>query len=471
MSLTGAINAATTGLTTGQTLSRVTADNVSNALTDGYVRRSAVVVSLGGQGGAVVTEVRREVDASLARLSRFENGKMTRYQAVTEGLRSYTAFLGQPGDGTSPADKFAAFRGAMTTLVNLPSSNGAQTAAVLAADDLTQTVRDASHRLSTTLAEVDMEIRYSVTELNQALYRLADINVAQKGFLTGSPEASAAAEEADKLLDQISSYTDFRVSTSSAGIISVYTQSGAALLEGDLVQDVTYNPGAGTLMAGDQEITPFKDSVRGLRAGSLVGLMELKRDVIPRYQLQLDEFARGLISAFEGSDASLVPGQAGLFTDNGSPLDPLNTDGLAARLRINEKVSVNGDAEVWRMRDGMEAAAAGDASDNTQVQAFIAAFAQPLNAASGTGIPTHVTIGDFAAEFVTSQATEVARAETNYFAATSSSEIYMSARRNSEGVNIDEEMQKLLLIEQSYTANSRVLTTVTEMIDTLLAAV
>ena len=44
-------------------------------------------------------------------------------------------------------------------------------------------------------------------------------------------------------------------------------------------------------------------------------------------------------------------------------------------------------------------------------------------------------------------------------------------RRNSEGVNIDDEMQQLLLIEQSYAANSRVLTAVSEMIDTLIAAV
>lgn len=47
----------------------------------------------------------------------------------------------------------------------------------------------------------------------------------------------------------------------------------------------------------------------------------------------------------------------------------------------------------------------------------------------------------------------------------------MSARRNAEGVNIDDEMQYLMLIEQSYAANSKILTTVSQMIDTLIAAV
>ena len=472
MSLSGAINSAAAGLLSTQIMSRVAADNVSNAMTDGYVRREAVLISpSAGQGGAIVSEVRREVNTSLARLSRFENAKMTRYQAVNEGLKGYTSFLGQPGDGSSPADKFSNFQSSLTTLVNLPSSSGAQTAVVQTADDLAQTIRDAAGRLNTTLAEVDMEIRYAVTELNQALYRLADLNVAQRGYAPGSTEAIGNAEQTDLLLDQIAQYTDFRVSTSSNGIISLYTLSGAPLLEGDQVQDLTYNPGTGTLMAGTTDITPFKDGVRGMRAGAMVGLLELKRDVVPRYQLQLDEFARGLIQGFETADASLTAGQTGLFTDNGAAFDPLNLTGLASRIRINEKVSLDGDAEVWRIRDGLEAVAPGDAADSTQIQQFLDAFSNPLSAATETGIPPTVSLGDFAAEFVTYQATEASRAETNFFAASSSADIYMSARRNAEGVNIDEEMQRLLLIEQSYTANSRVLTTVTDMIDTLLAVV
>ena len=78
---------------------------------------------------------------------------------------------------------------------------------------------------------------------------------------------------------------------------------------------------------------------------------------------------------------------------------------------------------------------------------------------------------DFSAEMITSQAATRARAENDFNAAASAAEVVMSARRNSEGVNIDDEMQQLLLIEQSYAANSRVLTAVSEMIDTLIAAV
>ena len=472
MSLSGALNSATAGLHTTQGQSRIAADNVSNAMTPGYVRREAVLVTAsGGQGGAVISEVRREVDATLQRMSRLENSRMTQYQSIQEGLTTYTAYLGQPGDGTSPADRFNDFQNSLTTLVNMPSSNGAQTSVALAAEDLVRSVKGAATTLSTTLNDVNMEIRYEVADLNTALYQLRDLNASGSGFTPGSLEAAQFDEKVDTILDQISGIVDTRIHRSSNGSISLYTVSGAALLGGRVVQDVTFNPSDGTLMAGSQDITPFKDGVRGIQHGSLAGLSELKRETIPQFSQQLDEYARGLIQTFEEADASLAPGEAGLFTDNGIAFDPANITGLASRLQINSKISSTGGAEVWRIRDGLGATSPGAGSETVQINAFLAGLDTAMNAATGTGIPAEVTLRDFSAEMITSQAATRARAENDFNAAASAAEVVMSARRNSEGVNIDDEMQQLLLIEQSYAANSRVLTAVSEMIDTLIAAV
>ena len=185
----------------------------------------------------------------------------------------------------------------------------------------------------------------------------------------------------------------------------------------------------------------------------------------------MDEFARGLIQTFEGADASLKAVDAGLFTDNGIKFNPDNLTGLASRLQVNDKISSNGDSEVWRIRDGLGAVSPGAGSEMAQINAFLTALDDPMNAAKGTGIPSEVSLRDFSAEMITSQAAERARAENDFNAAASAAEVVMSARRNSEGVNIDDEMQQLLLIEQSYAANSRVLAAVSEMIDTLIAAV
>ncbi len=472
MSLSGALNSAVSGLQTTQGLSRIAADNVSNAMTPGYVRRQASLVSSGpGQGGPMIGEVRREVDAVLQRLSRVESGKMAQYQVIDEGLSRYTAYLGQPGDGTSAADRFNEFQNSLTNLANMPSSNGTQTAAVLSAEALVNSVRGAATTLGTTLSDVNMEIRYEVADLNQALYQLRDLNINRRDFGAGTLQSAQIDEKIDGLLDQISGILDTRVSVSSNGSISVYTSNGSALVEGDNVQDVKFNPSDGTLMAGTQDITPFKEGVRGLRHGSLVGLSELKREVIPRFSLQLDEYARGLVLAFEDADQSLVAGEPGLFTDNGLPFDATKMAGLASRLRVNDKVSPSGNSEVWRMRDGMGATQPGPASDTTQVSLFLDALTNPVGADAATGIPSQINLASFAAEMISTQASERARSQNDFNAASSAAEVVFGARRNSEGVNIDDEMQQLMLIEQSYAANSRILTTVSEMIDTLIAAV
>jgi len=472
MSLSGALQAAASGLHVNQTMSRVTAGNVANAMTEGYSRRDVHLVSTSiGTGGVLVGEVRREIDAGLVRMSRSENAKMAEQQAIHEGLRDYTLFLGQPGDGTSPAEKFSEFSASLSTLVNMPSSAAAQKGAVFAAEDLAATIRETSDRLAAVEADVDMEIRYEVSDLNDMLYQLKEYNLKMRDVPPGSLEAAAFHDDVARVLDQVSGITDIRVTTTSDGWVNVYTTGGAALLEGDQVQDVTYNAGDGTFFAGTQEITPGVAGVRGIEHGSLAGFAQLKRETLPEFQMQLDEYARGLIQAFEGADASLATGQAGLFTDNGFAFDPANLDGLASRLRVNDAISSAANGDSWLIRDGLGATTQGAASDTAQIQSFIDALHQDMNAASGTGISGTVSLFDYGAEMVTAQGTETSRAEQNFNAAKSAAEVIEASRRNIEGVNIDEEMQKLMLIEQSFAANSRMLTTVAEMLDTLIAAV
>jgi len=46
-----------------------------------------------------------------------------------------------------------------------------------------------------------------------------------------------------------------------------------------------------------------------------------------------------------------------------------------------------------------------------------------------------------------------------------------AARQSVQGVNLDTELQKLTLIEQSFAANAQVMQSLTQMLDSLLAAV
>ncbi|RMH41768.1 MAG: flagellar hook-associated protein FlgK [Alphaproteobacteria bacterium] len=472
MSLSGALNAAQSGLAASQTMSQVAAENISNAMTPGYVRRNAALVSIGiGQGGVVVGEIQREVDAALDRLARIEQGKTARHQAVLDALQNYTSYLGQPGDARSLPEKYSVFSSSLSTLANQPASLGAQKGAVLAAEELAATIRTLDGHLAGVRADVDLEIRYDVADLNESLYDLAKLNETVRTFRPGTPEHAQYSDLVDTKIDEISAIVDVRVSKLSDGSVALFTLTGAALLEGNRVHDVKYFPGDGSLMAGEQDITPGKSGVHGVEHGSLSGLLALVRDVFPRFQDQLDEYARGLIQSFEASDATLGPGQAGLFTDGGGPFDPSNAKGLAGRIEVNAAVRQDGGNEAWRIRDGLGAASEGPAADASQVISFLEALDAPLGAGSATGIAASTSVADFASALVAAQSAERANAEERLNEALTASEVITAARQNAEGTNIDEELSRLQLIEKSYAANAKILSAVSEMLDELLAAV
>ena len=271
-------------------------------------------------------------------------------------------------------------------------------------------------------------------------------------------------------IDKIAGIVDVRVYYNADGSLNLFTSGGAALVERTQMRDITFDLSDGTLRAGDLDITPNKPGVRGVTEGSLAGLLELKRDIIPRLQLQLDEYARSLITAFEDSDVSLAPGQPGFFTDGGSAYDPANVAFLASRIDVNDILKQSTGGEFWRVRDGLGATTQGDPSGNGQIQSYIDALQLGALPAAGTGIDGDVTVADFAAQMVAAQGNERARSQELALAARSTAEIVISSREAFEGVNIDEELQDLQMIQQSYAANSRVLTTVLGLIDTLLNA-
>ena len=107
----------------------------------------------------------------------------------------------------------------------------------------------------------------------------------------------------------------------------------------------------------------------------------------------------------------------------------------------------------------------------TQALAFVDVFSQQVVFNSAAGLGTSLTLENYATAMVTKQHTTQTDAQTELQAASLSSEAFATARQNYAGVNTDDELQRLMLIEQSYAANAKMMTTVSSMMDALLAAV
>ncbi|TMV83028.1 flagellar hook-associated protein FlgK, partial [Thioclava sp. BHET1] len=458
MTLSSALSTAISGLDSTSVWSDVTSSNIANANTDGYVRKDVTVVS--NAGGSITTaEVQREVDASLDRMYRLQASKMNTQQTIYEGVQAYTSILGQPDDEISPVSKLTDLQTSLTTLANTPSSAAAQRGVLDAADAMASSLNDASDTLGEVKDEVTTEIKYNVSDVNQALYKIADINKQLSGAGSNTSISADLQDQLSQLVEQVSGAMDVQVSTGSNGQVSLYTSGGTALIDGTSVSDLSYNESTGKLLAGKTEITPGASGVRGFDDGTLAGLFQLKDQILPTFQTQLDTMAANLIQGFQGADSSLSSGQAGLFTDAGATYDPANLQGLAGRISVNAAADPAQGGTLSLIRDGLGATTPGDASDATQVNAFLDVFNAAGDTGTGTDLPDGLDLLDYASNMVSYQQTQGTAAQANYNNLATSAQTIDSSRQSVQGVNLDDELQKLIVIQHSYAANSKMMST------------
>jgi flagellar hook-associated protein 1 FlgK len=235
-----------------------------------------------------------------------------------------------------------------------------------------------------------------------------------------------------------------------------------------------------------------------------------------KYQEQLDALAKEVVVLFQQSDAQVAALRygafnggpeapvdvAGLFTDLGAGVDPGATDadiiGLASRLRVNDLVNPDlPGGDLTRLRTGVVTtfrddaasldfstfppAVGGPAYDNAvsptlegykdQLEKFLTGLADPRPFAPNGGLTSNASLQAFASEFASGIQTDRANLEVLSERSRVIFDTLEIRRQNENGVNVDEESEKLLELEQAYAANAQVINVIARMFDELLARI
>lgn len=470
MSITNAFVSSRRGLAAKAAWSEMTANNIANADRIGYVRRSISLTSGPGGSGVLVTGIRREVDSALDRMHRQEMSRTATQDAIADGLKIHTALLGKPGDPLSIPGRVTALQSRLDELSNDPAQSSLQRSALDAAASLAAGLNAASATLSETGATNRAGIAVDVATLNRLLNETAELNRKIALREPGTRDSAMLEDAFASQLDAMSELIDLRVQRDAGGGFVIYTAGGTPLVEGRTVHEVRFDPAGGRLFAGDAEITPGTSGVRGFDEGRLAGRFTLLNEVLPRMQAQLDETARMLVVSFADADTTVAAGQPGLFTDNGAAFNPATASGLASRITINEAVRGPDGDTLWRMRDGMDADTPGPESDSTQVERMIGAFGENFTLSPQAGLGAQSRLSDFVSAMIADQQITFGSAQTRGDALRAGAQALETARLGFQGVNVDDELQQLVAIEQSYAANAIMMRTLGEMMDTLLAA-
>ncbi|ANT63178.1 hypothetical protein AYJ57_22095 (plasmid) [Salipiger sp. CCB-MM3] len=467
MSLTGALNAARSGMSTTSRWAQTTSSNISNANNAAYSRRTTVMES-SASGGVTVSEITRAVSSSLDGQYRDEVSRTGTQDAIATGLSLYTSELGDTESDSTLLTRLTDLQSSLSLAAATPSDSGLQRAAVTDAQELADQLNSASEKLGEASDTALDAINTDVAGINSALADLAEMNAQiASGKLSDSQEM-ALGDEMTAKLDSLAEQMDFTLRTDSKGRVEIFTTGGTALLQGEVATEISFDASTGVLSAGDVEITPGVSGARGISEGSLAGQISLYNDIIPEMSAQLDEVARALVSVMEEADASLGAGDAGLFTDAGDALgDPVEA-GLAGRIAVNSAVLPEEGGALWRLRDGMAATTEGEANDATQLNAFISALDSTTSFDSSVGLDDSATLAGYMSSLIASQNSTRANAETQAESYAAGAMTVQETRLGFMGVNVDDELQQLVTIEQAYAANAQVMSTVLSMLDTLI---
>jgi len=488
MTLSSALSNAYSGLVSTSLRANVASSNISNANTPGYVKRNVLSQEavLGGTGSGVLSNnVERNQDLNLSRARRDADATAGKSSQVSASYTTLNRELGAPGADFGLFSSLETLESAFKDLSATPESVSLQNAVVSAASETTSQFNLLGETAQTMREAADKNISSEVETVNRALYALQNINGNIGGIKPNSNETAAIEDERQRLIDQISSIIPIKDIPRGNGQVDIMTEDGVFLLAGN-VSEVSFQPANSIpntvrypeisgvpsgLFVGTQDITPGSGKSQALSNGSLAGHFAVRDKIVPEFLDGLDALAGDLITRFsdDSLDTTKAAGAPGIFTDAGNAFDPLLPRGAADRISLNAAIDVTQGGDISKIRDGLGSTTAGDVGDNSIINGLLSALTSSQSAPGGSGLSGSYTVSGLAAGFSSLIGENTLRNDAINTGATARQTTLQDAELEKSGVDTDQELQSLLLIEQSYAANARVIQTVSDMMDRLLA--
>ncbi|WP_254796821.1 flagellar hook-associated protein FlgK [Sulfitobacter albidus] len=471
------MSAALSGLRAAAQGSELVSNNIANALTPSYAQRSlATTTQANGLNGVRILGINRNVDAGLLADLRLAEAGQGNAQAPVDFLKKVEDLVGLAGDPDGLGGRLASFEAGLISAASRPDAVERLMGTVSDAAAVVRGITNASAAIQDARGDADRTIADQVEKLNTSLAQVQKLNGMIRGGISRDSGTAALEDQRQQVLSEISQIVPIRVMQRDFGDIAIYSEGGAVLLD-ITAAEIGFDRSpivtayqtidTGTLSGLTLNDQPLRLSALG--GGSLEAQFTVRDELGVTAQTQLDAFARDLVERFQdpGVDPTLGVGDAGLFTDSGAAFDPADEVGLATRLTLNAAVDPSQGGEVWRLRDGIGAASPGAVGDGSLLDALQTALTDPRIPASGNfGVSARGSL-DLMSQFSGLLAADRASAEqTLSFASSRLSAV--TEQQLAQGVDTDQELQNLLILEKAYAANARVIQAADDMLETLV---
>ena len=421
----------------------VTAQNIANASTEGYVRRSVDVAevsasgTIGGVGtttlaGVRVSGITRNADALRQAEVRRTGSDAARATSEVEGLKSIESAVEQ----SKVYEASVAFEGSLKQLTSDPTDGSLRASVVESGRTLASTLNVTAKSLDAVGEGLRFDAQDGVSQVNLLTSELAKVNNRLVRAANSSSDQSSLLDQRDTLLQKLSAQVD--ITTTFAADRSVEVRiggvSGPKLVSGNTSATMAMTTATdGTLgfALDGAAVTPAGGALAG-KGQALTQLADTRA--------KLDTIAAGVIAAVNGAQASGVDsaGRSG---------QPLFSGTGAADIAM---VATSG---------AQLATAPAGAAAGSRDTANLTALRSALTSANPSGQLDAVL-------FDVSSA--VAGRTVTRDALVSIADSASNALQAQAGVDFDSEAVNLVRFQQAFSASGRVMQVANDLFDTIL---
>lgn len=258
VSLFNALNISSNALTVNESAISVVSHNVANMNTEGYSKQKVnlatrniagaignnVEAQIRANGGVMIANVMRYNDSYLNSYYRDQLSKLSEYEQQLDNLGDLAGIFDDlEGEGIDAA--LSDFYEAVNNLNEYPASSTARINFIETAKTLTSVLNSKSIQLDelTSKALGDGETQESlenskiftqITEFNNKLEQLAEVNNALCRTQTGTLQANNLLDKRDMILNEISQFVEITVEERDNGSVTIYS-GNTALVRGSVV--------------------------------------------------------------------------------------------------------------------------------------------------------------------------------------------------------------------------------------------
>lgn len=240
MSIAGALQIGRSALAASQAAMQVAGNNMANAATEGFHRRTIHLSAAGdvrigrnafiGQG-VHLQSIRREVDSAL--LSRLRDAISQESTAlVDQRFLSTIEVLQNELTDQDLSSSLSAFFNAFSELANNPEDHAVRSLVVQEGLTLANKISVLRESYTGVIKQIDRELGASVIEVNDLLDQISLLNKQISQTEQGVSEAAALRDQRDLIIDQLAKQLDISVIEQSNGSTDIFVSSVPIVLAG-----------------------------------------------------------------------------------------------------------------------------------------------------------------------------------------------------------------------------------------------